>query len=266
MLRIAVLLLAACTLISSASAQDWAKPRLENSPRHLEWVKVKNGSREVNSFIAFPEVKTKATAVIVIHEIFGLTDWVRGVTDQLAAEGYIAIAPDLLTGMGPNGTGSKELGQGGVRDVIGKLPPDQITGDLNACVEYCKNLPACNGKVVVCGFCWGGGQTFRFANNNADIKMACPFYGTGPTTAENVSKIKAPVYGFYAGNDARVNATIPKSQELMKQNNQTYEPVTYESGGHGFMRAGEDPKGSEGNKKAREEAWKRFKDLLKKVQ
>src|SRR5664279_4291696 len=110
MLRIAVLLLAACTFISSASAQDWAKPRLENSPRHLEWVKVKNGSREVNSFIAFPEVKEKATAVIVIHEIFGLTDWVRGVTDQLAEAGYIAIAPDLLSGTAPGGGGTSELG------------------------------------------------------------------------------------------------------------------------------------------------------------
>lgn len=265
MLRIAVLLLAACSFLTSTSAQEWAKPRLENSPRHLEWVKVKNGNRDVNSFIAFPEVKEKATAVVVIHEIFGLTDWVRGVTDQLAAEGYIAIAPDLLTGMGPKGEGSKELGSDGARGVIGKLRPDQITGDLNACVEYCKTLPACNGKVVVIGFCWGGGQTFRFANNNQDIKMACPFYGTGPTKAEDASKIKAPVYGFYAGNDARVNATVPKSQELMKQNKQTYEPVTFESGGHGFMRAGEDPKGSEGNKKAREEAWKRLKELLKKV-
>lgn len=273
MLRIAVLLLAPCLFLSSASAQEWAKPRLENSPRHLEWVKVKNGSREVNSFIAFPEVKEKATAVVVIHEIFGLTDWVRGVTDQLAAEGYIAIAPDLLTGMGPNGTGSKELGTDGARGVIGKLPPDQITGDLNACVEYCKNLPACNGKVVVIGFCWGGGQTFRFANNNADIKMACPFYGSGPTKEADAANIKAPIQGFFAGNDNRINAGLPKAGELLKARGVPFDFVTYESGGHGFMRDGEDPtppkedrkKAREGNKQAREEAWKRLKELLKKV-
>lgn len=273
MLRIAVLLLAACSFLSSASAQEWAKPRLENSPRHLEWVKVKNGNREVNSFIAFPEVKEKATAVIVIHEIFGLTDWVRGVTDQLAAEGYIAIAPDLLTGMGPNGTGSKELGQDGARGVIGKLPPDQITGDLNACVEYVKNLPACNGKVVVMGFCWGGGQTFRFANNNADIKLACPFYGSGPAKAADAANIKAPIQGFFAANDNRINAGLPQAGEFLKAKGVPFDFVTYESGGHGFMRDGEDPttppKGREaareGNKKAREEAWKRLKELLKKV-
>lgn len=273
MLRTALLLLAACLVAPNLSAQDWAKPRLENSPRHLEWVKVKNGSREVNSFIAFPEVKNKATAVIVIHEIFGLTDWVRGVTDQLAEEGYIAIAPDLLTGMGPNGTGSKELGQDGARGVIGKLPPDQITGDLNACVEYVKNLPACNGKVVVCGFCWGGSQTFRFANNNSEIKAFFPFYGGGPTKAEDAAKIKAPIHGFFAANDARVNQTLPKAAEFLKANGVTHDFVTYESGGHGFMRDGEDPttppKGREaareGNKKARAEAWKRWKELLKKV-
>lgn len=265
MRRIVLLLLAACLFITPVSAQEWAKPRLENSPRHLEWVKVKSGSREVNSFIAFPEVKEKATAVIVIHEIFGLTDWVRGVTDQLAEQGYIAIAPDLLTGMGPNGTGSKELGQDGVRGVIGKLPPDQITADLNACVEYVKNLPACNGKVVVCGFCWGGSQTFRFANNNSEVKAFFPFYGGGPTKAEDAARIKAPIYGFFAANDARVNQTLPKAGEFLKANKVTHDFVTYEGGGHGFMRAGEDPKGSEGNKKARTEAWKRWLELLKKV-
>lgn len=265
MLRIAVLFLTGCLLLTSLSAQDWAKPRLENSPRHLEWVKVKNGNREVNSFIAFPEVKEKATAVVVIHEIFGLTDWVRGMTDQLAAEGYIAIAPDLLTGMGPKGESSKELGSDGARGVIGKLPPDQITGDLNACVEYCKNLPACNGKVVVCGFCWGGSQTFRFANNNSTVKAFFPFYGGGPTKEADAANIKSPIYGFFAANDARVNQTLPKAGEFLKAKNVQFDFVTYEGGGHGFMRAGEDPKGSEGNKKARAEAWKRWLELLKKV-
>lgn len=265
MLRIALVLLISSLLVPSLAAQDWAKARIDSSPRHLEWVKVKNGAREINSFIAYPEVKNKATAVIVIHEIFGLTDWVRGMTDQLAAEGYIAIAPDLLTGMGPNGTGSKELGSGGVRDVILKLPPDQITGDLNGCVEYCKNLPSCNGKVVVCGFCWGGGQTFRFANNNSEVKAFFPFYGNGPTKEADAANIKAPIYGFFAGNDNRINAGLPKAGEFLKAKNVTFDFVTYDSGGHGFMRAGEDPKGSEGNKKARQEAWKRWLDLLKKV-
>ncbi|MEK7685840.1 MAG: dienelactone hydrolase family protein [Verrucomicrobiota bacterium] len=250
----------------TAPAQDWAKARLDKSPRHLEWVKVKQGSREVQSFLAFPEVKDKATAVVVIHEIFGLTDWVRGVADQLAEAGYVAITPDLLSGTAPNGGGTSELGSGdAVRKAISSLPPDQITADLNAVVEYVSKLPACNGKVVVAGFCWGGSQTFRLATNNKSIKAAFPFYGSGPDKEEDIARITCPVYGFYGGNDARVNATIPKSAELMKKAGKTYEPVTYEGAGHGFMRAGEAPDASEANKKGRDEGWKRWKELLKKI-
>jgi carboxymethylenebutenolidase len=250
----------------TAPAQDWAKKRLDDSPRHLEWVKVKAGEREVNSFIAFPEVKEKATAVIVIHEIFGLSDWVRGVADQFAEAGYIAIAPDLLSGSAPDGGGTAELGGGdGVRKAISSLPPDQITADLNALVAYAAKLPACNGKVVVAGFCWGGSQVFRFATTNKDIKASLAFYGSGPEKEEDIARIACPVYGFYGENDARVNATIPKSTELMKQAGKTYEPVTYTGAGHGFMRAGEAPDASPSNKQGRDDAWKRIKDLMKKL-
>jgi carboxymethylenebutenolidase len=220
----------------------------------------------VNSFLAFPETKEKATAVVVIHEIFGLTDWVRGVADQLAEAGYIAIAPDLLSGSARGGGGTAEIGNGdAVRKAISSLPPDQVTADLVAAVQYASKLPACNGKVVVAGFCWGGAQTFRFAANNPDIKAAFVFYGQGPDTAEAVEKIQAPVYGFYGSNDARVNATIPKSAEVMKRANKTFEPVIYEGAGHGFMRAGEAPDANPANKAAREQAWKRWKDLLQKT-
>ena len=264
--RSMTLILAALLGAVSAAAQEWAKARLEKSPRHLEWMKVKYGNREVNCFIAYPEVKEKATAMVVIHEIFGLSDWVRGVTDQLAEAGYIAIAPDLLSGAAPGGGGTAELGGGdAVRKAISSLPPDQVTADLNAVVEYVSKLPACNGKVAVGGFCWGGGQTFRFATNNKSIKAAFPFYGTGPDKEEEIDRITCPVYGFYGGNDQRVNATIPTSTELMKRAGKTYQPVTYEGAGHGFMRAGEAPDANEPNKKARDEAWKRLKELLKKI-
>ena len=261
MLLLAVVALEAVT----ATAQDWAKARLEKSPRHLEWIKVKHGNREVNCFLAFPEVKEKAAAVVVIHEIFGLTDWVRSVADQLAEAGYIAIAPDLLSGAAPGGGGTAELGSGDmVRKAISSLPPDQITADLNAVADYVAKLPACNGKVAVAGFCWGGGQTFRFATNNQDIRASFVFYGTGPDKEEDIARVKSPVYGFYGGSDERVNATIPKSRESMSKAGKTYEPMTYEGAGHGFMRAGEDPANtSEANKKARQEAWKRWRDLLK---
>lgn len=264
LLMIATVLLLASL---SASAQDWAKQRLEKSSRHQEWVQVKNGSRSVNSFVVYPEVKNKATAVVVIHEIFGMTDWVRSLTDQLAEAGYIAIAPDLLSGMGPKGGGSSEFTErGAAGQAIQKLPPDQITADLNAAADYVAKLPACNGKVAVGGFCWGGSQTFRFATNRPKLAAAFVFYGSGPDNKEAIAQIKCPVYGFYGGNDARVNATIPKSQELMKEAGKTYEPVTYEGAGHGFMRAGEDPANTnEANKKGREEAWTRWKGVLKKL-
>jgi carboxymethylenebutenolidase len=262
----------------NAVEQDWAKQRVDKSPRHQEWVKVKNGERSVNSFVVYPQVKDKATAVVVIHEIFGLSDWVRSLTDQLAEAGYIAIAPDLLSGMGPNGGGSGDFpaaDRSGVTQAVMKLPPDQVTADLTAVADYVSKLPACNGKVAVGGFCWGGTQTFRFATNRASVKAAFVFYGTGPDGKDAIAKIKCPVYGFYGGNDARVDATIPKSQELMKEAGKTYEPVTYEGAGHGFMRAGEDPTANdatpeakamkEANKKARDEAWTRWKSILKRI-
>jgi carboxymethylenebutenolidase len=263
------ILVFATVLLSAATipAQEWAKARLEKSPRHIEWVTVKHGDREVKCSIAYPEVKDKATAVVVIHEIFGLTDWVRGVTDELAEAGYIAIAPDLLSGTGPDGGGTDKLGgSDGVRKVISSLPPEQITADLNAVVDYVRKLPASNGKVAVAGFCWGGGQTFRFATNNKDIKAAFSFYGPMPDNESDMARINCPVYGFYGGNDARINANIPKATEMMKKANKTYEPVTYEGAGHGFMRAGEDPNDKNAaNKTARDKAWERVKELLKKI-
>jgi len=252
------LLIASLLLFAvSAFAQDWAKQRLAASPRHHEWVKLKSGNRDVNAFVVYPEVKKKAGAVVVIHEIYGLSDWAQLLADEVAEAGYIAIAPDLLSGAGPLAD-ANAIGKA-IRD----LPPDQITADLNAAADYVAKLPASNGKVSVTGFCWGGGQSFRFATNRPSLAAAFVFYGTGP---DAVDSIKAPVYGFYAGNDARVDATVPKSQELMRAAGKTYEVVTYDGAGHGFMRAGEAPDASEANKKAREEAWTRWKALLKKLQ
>ncbi len=249
-------------------SQEWAKQRVEKSPRHREWVKVKNGAREVNSFVVYPENKNKATAVIVIHEIFGMSDWVQSLTDQLAEAGYVAIAPDLLSGMGPNGGGTSSLSGNAVSQAIQALPPDQITADLNAVADCISKVPASNGKIVVTGYCWGGGQSFRYATNNPNIKAAFVFYGPAPASADGtpdktaLAKIKAPVYGFYAGNDARINATLPKTTEAMTELKKTYDPVTYEGAGHGFMRAGEAPDANEANKKARDEAWARWKKIL----
>jgi carboxymethylenebutenolidase len=250
----------------SATGQDWAQAKLNNSPRHHEWVRVRHGQREVEAFVAFPEIREKATAVLVIHENRGLTDWVRSVADQLAAEGFIAIAPDLLTGAGPGGGKTSDFpNQDAASKAIYSLPADQVTADLQAVAEYVSKLPAANGKVAVAGFCWGGSQTFRFATNNKEIRAAFPFYGTAPESESALKNINCPVYGFYGGNDARVDATIPKTEELMKKAGKTYQPVTYEGAGHGFMRAGEEPNAQEANKRARTQAWQRLLELLKKV-
>jgi carboxymethylenebutenolidase len=247
-------------------AQDWAKAKLEKSPRHGEWVKVKHGDREVKAFVVYPEVKDKASAVVVIHEIFGLSDWVRLTADELAAAGYIAIAPDLLSGMGPKGGGTDELGSGdGVRKAIFALPPKQITADLNACLDYVAKLPACNGKVSAAGFCWGGGQTFRFATNNKHLKAAFVFYGSTPLKEADVGRIACPVYGFYAEKDNRINSTIDQTKELMKAAGKTYETTSYDGAGHGFMRAGAAPDAGQANQMGRTAAWKRWLDLLKKL-
>ena len=255
------------SLSFNAPGQDWARQRVDKSPRHQEWVQVKHGGRAVNSFLVYPEVKGKATSVVVIHEIMGMTDWVRSLTDQLAEAGYIAIAPDLLSGAGPKGGGTADFAdRSAIGQAIRALPPDQITADLNAVTDYVSKLPAANGKVGVAGFCYGGAQSFRFATRRPDLVAAFVFYGAGPESKEDIAKIKAPVYGFYAGNDDRVNATIPKTQELMKETGKKYEPVKYEGSGHGFMRAGEDPANlSEANKWARDQAWGRWKGILKKL-
>jgi carboxymethylenebutenolidase len=261
--------IACCALLlltTAAHSQDWAKPRLEKSPRHLEWIKVKAGQREVNCFIAYPERKEKATAVIVIHEIFGLTDWVRGVADQLAEAGYIAIAPDLLSGAAPGGGGTAELGGGdAVRKAISSLPPSQVTADLDAVAKHVSTLAAANGKITVAGFCWGGTQSFRYATHNSALKGAFVFYGTGPDNEDEIKSIACPVYGFYGGNDARVTSTVEKTADLTKRAGKSFSPVTYSDAGHGFMRAGEAPDASAPNKQARDQAWKRWKELLEKL-
>jgi carboxymethylenebutenolidase len=254
-----VLLLALAAV--SMSAQDWARQRLEKSPRHREWVTIKHDGRSVETFVVYPESKEKAPVVLVIHEIFGLTDWAEEVADEVAQAGYIAVAPDLLSGMGPHGGRTPDFPAGGATEAVSHLNSDQITADLNAVADHALKLPPSNGKLFVTGFCWGGGQSFRFATNRSGLAAAFVFYGP-PPDKEAMVRISAPVYGFYGGNDARIDATIPATKEQMKQAGKTYEPVIYEGAGHGFMRAGEAPDANEANRKARTEAWVRWKKLL----
>jgi carboxymethylenebutenolidase len=249
---------------SLVGAQDWAKARLEASPRHHEYVALKHGNRTLQAFVDYPEVSTKAPVVILIHEIFGLSDWAKEMADELAAKGFIVVAPDLLSGYGPNGGGSSEFpSQDATVKAVSGLDADGVMADLDAAADYGKHLPAGNGTIAVVGFCWGGGKSFAFAAHRRDLSAAFVFYGPGPA---DVSTINAPVYGFYAGNDMRIGATVPGTTDAMKAAGKSYEPVTYDGAGHGFMRAGEDPGNTvPGNTTAREQGFARLVKLLKEM-
>jgi carboxymethylenebutenolidase len=254
--------LLACLATVSVQAQDWAKARLEASPRHREYVALKHGNRTLQAFVVYPEVKDKAPVVILIHEIFGLSDWAKEMADELAAEGFIVVAPDLLSGFGPGGGGSSEFpSMDATVKAVSGLDANGVNADLDAAADYAKHIPAGNGKIATVGFCWGGGKSFAFAAHRKDLSAAFVFYGPGPA---DVTTITAPVFGFYAGNDARIDATVPATVEAMKTAGKKYEPVTYDGAGHGFMRAGEDPTNTvPGNKTAREQGFARLVALLK---
>ncbi len=251
--------------IPVSQAQDWAKARLDSSPRHHEYVAVKNGARTVQVFVDYPETKGKAPVVLMIHEIFGLTDWAKNMADELAAEGYIVVEPDLLSGMGPGGGGSSSFaGQEAAVSAVSTLDPAQVLADLNAAADYGEKLPASSGKLAVAGFCWGGGKSFAFSTQRAELKAALVFYGPPPPDAA-IPGIHAPVYGFYAEKDARITATVPATTQVMKAAGKTFEPVVYAGAGHGFMRAGEAPDATPENKKARTDGFARMLTVLGKM-
>lgn len=244
-------------------SEQQAKAALEKSPRHGEYVDIKlpSGGTPIRSYVVYPERKDKAGVVIVIHEIYGLSDWIRGVADQLAHDGFIAIAPDLISGLGPNGGGTDSVSS---RDDVVKLvrgiTPEDATARLNAVRDYALKIPAANGKFATLGFCWGGGRSFAYAAAQPDLDAAVVFYGTSPEAAD-LAKIKTPVLGLYGGDDERVNATIPPAEAEMKKLGKTYEPNIYEGAGHGFLRAQEDREGA--NYKATQQAWPRVLAFLR---
>lgn len=236
---------------------------LSDSSRHHEWVTLQNGDREFEAFVAYPETSEKAKSVIVIHENRGLNDWARLFADKLASEGYLVIAPDLISNTveGKKRTTDFENSDA-AREAIYDLDKQQVTGDLDAAYNYIKQNKASTGEVAVVGFCWGGSQTFRYATNNPEILSAHVFYGTGPKDMEEIQKISAPVYGYYGGNDNRVNSTIEETETMMEEAGKTYEYVIYENAGHAFMRQGHDENANPGNKKAHDKAWARLLELL----
>ena len=237
------------------ASEQTARAALEGSPRHGEFLDVKTPSGPVRTWIVYPERRDKAGVVIVIHEIFGLSDWIRAVADQLAREGFIAVAPDLISGHGPGGGGTDSVAS---RDEVVKLirtvTPDDVTARLNAVRDWATKLPAANGRSATVGFCWGGGQSFAFAAAQPNLDAAVVYYGS-PPEASAMARIRAPVLGLYGGDDARIGATIPPTEAEMKKLGKTYEPHLYEGAGHGFLRAQEERNGA--NAAAAKQAWPR---------
>ncbi|NUM52126.1 MAG: dienelactone hydrolase family protein [Candidatus Hydrogenedentes bacterium] len=233
---------------------DTAKEALDKSPRHGEFVEVPlpGSDAKIKSFVVYPEIKEKAPVVIVIHEIFGMTDWVNSVADAIAAEGFIAIAPDLISG--------KEGAAENPREAIGKLTEEETIQRLDAVRDYAVALPAANGKSAAIGYCWGGKTTFLYATAQPKLNAGVVYYGTGPAL-ERIASITAPIQGHYGEDDARVNSTIPETEARMKELNKPFEYTIYEGAGHGFLRQQDGREGA--NLKASQDAWPKTIAFLK---
>lgn len=237
--------------------------KLSDSQRHHEWVDLKRESGNFKAFVVYPERDTATDAVIVIHENRGLNDWARSFADQLAGEGYIVIAPDLLSNTveGIERTTDFENSDK-AREAIYQLDSLQVIKDLDASFDYVKNLDASTGKVSVIGFCWGGSQAFNYAISNPNLENALVFYGTAPKDKSTFSEISTTVHGFYGGEDNRVNATIPATEEAMKEHQKIFEPVIYPGAGHAYMRQGATPEADTQEKQAHDDSWKRLLEIL----
>jgi carboxymethylenebutenolidase len=259
------LALAALVLLSAApaGAQEWARAALDASPRHSEWAQVPAGDHTVHAFVVYPERKDAAPAVIVIHENRGLTDWVRSFADRLAGEGYLAIAPDLLSGFDAKHQRTADFADDdAARDAIYALDPDRITADLRAVQRYVAGLPAAGGKTAVIGFCWGGGEAFNYALKQPALVAAVSYYGPMPSDPKEYTLAEAPILGLYGGADERVDANIPVAKTELAKTGSTYEPHVFEGAGHGFLRAQDGQNGA--NMRATRESWPLVLEFLRK--
>ncbi len=245
-----------------APSEERAKEALNSSPRHGEFVDVSYPGHEfpINTWVVYPESSGKAPAVIVIHEIYGLTDWIRSVADQLAADGFIALAPDFISGLGPDlgGTESVESRDDIVRLIRG-LSVGEVTSRLHAVREHALSIPAANGKISTMGFCWGGAMSFHYATELPDLDAAVVYYGTSAQT-DRLQHISAPVLGLYGEDDARVNVTIEPAADEMKRLGKHFEYHIYPGAGHGFLR---NQSGRDGaNLNASSQAWRETVEFL----
>jgi carboxymethylenebutenolidase len=271
---LAVLLLAPLAVVSGSRAakstptplppdEAAAKAALEHSPRHGEYVDIPYaGHTPLRTWVVYPERSGKAGVVLIVHEVFGLSDWIRGVADRLAAEGFIAVAPDLISGLGPGGGGTDSVAsRDDVVSLVRKLTPEESAARIAAVRAWAGSVPSANGKLATIGFCWGGGRSFATAATNPPPQAAVVFYGMAPDSAELLS-VRAPVLGHYGGNDARITATVDGTRATLAKLGRTYEPHIYEGAGHGFLRQQDTPDGA--NLKAAQAAWPRTLEFLRK--
>ena len=236
-------------------SEDDAHAALEKTTRHGEYVDIKlpGSQTSIRTWVVYPERKEKAPVVIVIHEIFGLSEWIRAVADQLAKDGFIGVAPDLISGKGPGGGNTDSVtSRDELIKLVRALTPDETVARLNAVYDYGVKIPAGNKKIATIGFCWGGATSFLYATQQPALSAAVVYYGTSPETAA-LSRIKAPVLGLYGENDARVNATIDPASSEMKKLGKTYQVEIFKGAGHAFLRAQSGQDGA--NLKATESAW-----------
>jgi carboxymethylenebutenolidase len=243
--------IAADTAALPAGAED-AASRLARSPRHGEWMTIPTGpSDSVRAWVVFPERATKAPIVLVVHEIFGLTTWIRAVADQLAADGFIAVAPDLLTGR-IDPSLSDSAAQAAARVAIRELRSDDVQRQLDAVARAAMALPAAEPRYGIVGFCWGGSTVFQHAVHAPGLGAGVVYYGTSPDPS-TLGSVRAPVLGLYGENDARVNATVPSADSAMRALGKTFEAHTFDGAGHGFLRQQSGQQGA--NMAATRAAW-----------
>jgi carboxymethylenebutenolidase len=240
-----------------------ARAVLESSPRHGEMVDVAWGKDRppLRTWVVYPERKEKAGVVLIIHEIFGLSDWIRSVADQFARDGFIAVAPDLISGLGPGGGGTDSVAsRDDVVKLVRSLTPEESALRLDAVRAWATRLPAANGRVATVGFCWGGSRSFAYAAATPPPDAAVVYYGGSPDSAA-ILAVRAPVLGLYGADDARVNATIEPAQAALQKLGRRYETHIYEGAGHGFLRQQTGRAGA--NLKATQQAWPRTVEFLR---
>lgn len=231
---------------------DHAVAALNTSPRHGQYIMIPNGTGDsLRAWIVYPARSTKAPVVVIVHEIFGMSSWVRAVADRFAAEGYIAVVPDLLSKEKLPGAPDSVSMQDGMA-AVSKLKPDQVMQQINEAAMYATGLPSAQQNFAVVGFCWGGGMAFNYATQSPNVKAVVVYYGESPKPAL-LSKVSAPVLGLYGQNDDRVVSEVPPTDSAMKTMKKTYTYHIYDGADHAFLRLQNTGDGS--NLKASQQAW-----------